>query len=299
MLCMTVYALHRQLFIACLLAGLLAPNLSGQSPDREELRVDVGDAVLNLTAWGQGESVILISGGGGSAGDYEAIGPAFAAKGFRVFAVNARGVRGSSGSLEGLTLHDYARDVARLIDQVAAGQAHVFGPRMGSRIARCVAADFPERVATVTVVAAPGKVAGDPEAQAAAQLYFNDAAITRDELRELAQLALFAPGSDPSTFLAAREDWAEARAAVARANLVTPVDDWWLGGEAPMLVIQGESDRLAPVANGRLLKEVAPGRVTLVELEDTGHMADFERPTEVVEAAVEFWRQHPIRVSKP
>ena len=294
-----IFVLLARLLIACLLTGSVALSVSGQSHDREDLRVDVGGAVLNVTAWGQGESVVLISGAGGSAGDYEVLGPALAAKGFRVFAVNARGVRGSSGSLESLTLHDYAKDVARLIDRVGAGRAHVFGPAVGGRIARCVATDFPQQAATVTVVAAGGKVPGDPEASAAVERYFNDAAITREELRQIAQSALLAPGSDPSTLLAARENWAAARAAVARASLATPVDDWWLGGRVPMLVIQGRNDRVAPVANGRLLKEAAPGRVTLVELENTGHMAVFERPTEVVAAAVEFWRRHPIGVSKP
>src|SRR5262245_47546011 len=114
-------ALRSWLILAMALVGF---TVSGQSRDREDLEVDVGAAVLHATAWGKGDSVVLIAGAGGSSGDYESIGPAIASKGFHVLAVNARGVRGSTGSLENLTLHDYARDVARLLEKIGAGRAH-------------------------------------------------------------------------------------------------------------------------------------------------------------------------------
>ncbi|MEQ1913354.1 MAG: alpha/beta hydrolase [Vicinamibacterales bacterium] len=275
--------------------ALASVELSGQSRERTDLRVNVGVAALNVTAWGSGENVVLIPGAGGSSRDYDVLGPAIAAEGFRAIAINARGVRGSTGSLDNLSLHDYAKDVARLIEQLAGGRAHILGPAVGGRIARCVAVDWPDRAATVTVVAAGGKVAADPDARAAVDRYFDDPTITTDGLRKIAETVLLAPGSDPAPLLAARENWPAARAAVARASRETPVDEWWLGGRSPMLVIQGLNDRVAPAANGRMLRDAAPNRVTLVELENTGHMAVFERPKEVVRAAVAFWRAHPIK----
>jgi SAM-dependent methyltransferase len=42
-----------------------------------------------------------------------------ARRGYRAIAVNPRGIRGSTGPLENITYHDYAADVAALIDRVA------------------------------------------------------------------------------------------------------------------------------------------------------------------------------------
>jgi pimeloyl-ACP methyl ester carboxylesterase len=286
----------RVLAVAFLITSSFAAHVNKQvaaaSPVREQLHVDIGEAVLNVDAWGHGESVILLPDGGGSSSDYEQIGLAFATRGYRVFAVNFRGVRGSSGSLQGLTLHDYARDVARLIERVGGGRAHVLGAGLTSRVARCVAVDHPERVATLTLLAAGGKIPGDADAIAAVNRYFEDASMTREDLEKYAREALFPPGSDVSRFLTFRDLWPAARTAQGAASRATPVDDWWSGGRAPMLVIQGQLDRVAPVGNGRLLKDTYRDRVTLVELAGTGHMVFFERPSDVLHHAVEFWALH-------
>jgi pimeloyl-ACP methyl ester carboxylesterase len=68
----------------------------------------------------------------------------------------------------------------------------------------------------------------------------------------------------------------------------TPVESWWAGGKAPMLVLQGLQDVIAPPENGRSLKQDYPDRVTLVEFADLGHSMVRERP-DLLANAIASW----------
>ncbi len=81
-------------------------------------------------------------------------------------AVNPRGVGKSVGPRANLTYHDYAADVGAVIDRIAGGRAHVLGWAWGKPIARCLAADSPGRVASITLIAAGGKFPSDPSVAA-------------------------------------------------------------------------------------------------------------------------------------
>jgi pimeloyl-ACP methyl ester carboxylesterase len=235
----------------------------------------------------------MLPSGLGVASHFDEIAPKIAAAGYRVIAVNRRGFAGSKGPLEGLTIHDYASDVAGLIKKLASGQAHVLGMAYGNRVARCVASDYPKLVRTVILLAAGGKIPGDSEAYQALSRVF-DPNLSNQERLKLLQVSVFSPQSDASPGLALRNSWPEAREAAQAANRATPVSDWWTGGTAPMLVIQGLDDRLAPPGNARSLKEEFGDRVRLVELERAGHALIFERPQAIQEAIIDFLNEHPI-----
>ena len=70
--------------------------------------------------------------------------------------------------------------------------------------------------------------------------------LTNDERTRILALRMLAPGSDPASLLAIQESWPAAQAAQAAAGRATPLDHWWGGGSAPMLVIQGLQDKIAP-----------------------------------------------------
>ena len=134
---------------------------------------------------GQRRSDHLLPGTGDSSTAFGLIGPELARRGFRAIAVNPRGIRGSTGPLADLTYHDYAADVGALIDRVAGGRAYVLGWAWGNRIARTLAADSPQRVAAVMLIAAGGKVAAEPiVAQTTARLREPD--LTQEERTRLA-----------------------------------------------------------------------------------------------------------------
>jgi pimeloyl-ACP methyl ester carboxylesterase len=75
------------------------------------------------------------------------------------------------------------------------------------------------------------------------------------------------------------------------ATRSAPLEAWWSGGKAPMLVIQGLEDRMAPLGNGRALREQFADRVELVELPNAAHLMALERPAEAAAAILAFLKQ--------
>ena len=73
---------------------------------------------------------------------------------------------------------------------------------------------------------------------------------------------------------------------------MTPLSDWWHGGEGPMLVVQGSDDRTAPPANGRALASEFPDRVRLVDLPRAGHGLVVEQPDAVTQAILNWLREY-------
>jgi pimeloyl-ACP methyl ester carboxylesterase len=73
------------------------------------------------------------------------------------------------------------------------------------------------------------------------------------------------------------------------ASSATPVDEWWTAGTtAPVLVVQGLDDRMAPPANGRALVDEIGPRARLLELAGMGHAMLPERPDDLAPALFTF-----------
>jgi pimeloyl-ACP methyl ester carboxylesterase len=220
-------------------------------------RVAAGTAELEIGTLGSGPAVLLVPGEGGAGTEqYAELGRALAAASLRAVAINPRGVSTSRGPLAGLTLHDFARDVLAVAEHCGT-PVHVVGRGFGNRVARCFASDFPQAVRSVTLVAAGGRVP------------------PRRGLR-------------PSARRRRSKRWRDAGVAQHRASTGTPAGEWWSGGSAPTLVIQGTHDEVAPPENGRLLARDHGGRVRLLEVEGAGHEVLAERPDTVVPAIVAF-----------
>jgi pimeloyl-ACP methyl ester carboxylesterase len=243
-----------------------------------------GDAEIHVTVRGEGPSVVLIASLGRGAADFDDLGSRLASAGFRAAAIDPRGVGESTGTLDGLTLHDLADDVAAVIDAVGA-PAHLVGHAFGQRVARCTAADHPDKVKTVTALASGGLVEPSEDVRRSLFSCF-DMNLTAEERLEHARRAFFAEGNDPSPF---QDGWwpaaARSQGAAVRA---TPREDWWLAGSAPLLIIQGLEDVTAPPENGRLLADEAGSRATLVELEHAGHALLPERPDSIADHVISF-----------
>lgn len=204
-------------------------------------------------------------------------------RGFRAVTLDARGC---DVSREETTLHDLAAEVAAAIQELGPPAA-VLGNAFGGRLARCVAADHPALVSGVVVVGAGGAIGPEPWAFDALQRFL-DTTRPREERRAAAQDALFARGSSvPDWFLDDDRSAAIADAQIA-AMAATPVADWWAGGSAPMLVIQGTEDRIAPPANGHHLARELGDRVQVIDLPGAGHAVLTERLGEVTEAIAGF-----------
>ena len=253
-------------------------------------KISVGPAVLEVVIGGSGDTVVLLPFAGGDISQFDRLAPVLHEAGFRTAAINPRGVSESTGPLEGLTLHDLAADVGGVISALGPATAHVLGTSFGTRVARCLAADRPDLLRTVILVAAVGVARhDDPEAAAAARTVFRQD-VSNEEWQEAAALAFLSPTSDSSIVQQIRI-WHTAHDAQIAASRATPLQEWSTDGQVPMLVIQGLDDRVAP-ANGRDLRERLGDRVSVVELANAGHLSVLEQPAEVAEAVIAFLREH-------
>src|SRR5690606_19493524 len=128
-------------------------------------QVVAGDgARIAVTLRGSGPLVVLLPSLGRGASDFDDLATRLADAGYTAAAIDPRGAGESCGAAYGLTLHHYAADVAAVIEACGDGPAHVVGHAFGNRVARCLAADRPVLVRSVTLIASGGMTPPDPEA---------------------------------------------------------------------------------------------------------------------------------------
>ncbi|OVE80194.1 hypothetical protein BVY01_00645 [bacterium I07] len=149
-----------------------------------------------------------------------------------------------------------------------------------------MATDRPELVKSVILVAAGGLVPGDPNAIAAMKGW-GEATLPESERLAAFQYAMLSPATDRN-LVKPYPKWPAASKAQNAAKDATPSKEWWTAGRAPILVVQGLDDLIAPPGNGRLLREQLGDRVKLIEIPDAGHALLFEKPKEIVEEVIKF-----------
>jgi pimeloyl-ACP methyl ester carboxylesterase len=252
---------------------------------------DLENVQIEAIVSGKGEIIILLAGLGGEASTYDEFTPLLNKAGYKTVAINLRGIAGSKGPLEDITLHDLADDVAGVIKSLSKLPVHVVGWAFGNRVARCLAEDHPQIVKSVTLLAAGGRAAPDPEAMKNLGKLFNTHLSNKVRI-EAAQLSLFSPSTDENTVYQAMRggrSWPIATSAHSKANQSTPVMEWWNGGQTPMLVIQGLDDLIAVPENGEILKKDNGDRVRLVNIENAGHSLVREKPDRIAEEMITFY----------
>jgi pimeloyl-ACP methyl ester carboxylesterase len=145
------------------------------------------------------------------------------------------------------------------------------------------------------LLAAGGKFPPAPEVVKTLAIYL-DPSQPEDQRIKAAKAALFGPQSNPSRedlLLDCLSPGTSTAQGIAARDPGTPLDSWWPGGRAPMLVIQGLSDVFATPENGRSLKTDYPARVTLVEIDGLGHEMTREKPDVIAAEIAKFVRQLP------
>jgi len=252
---------------------------------KQTVMIDTGDAAIEVVLQGEnGPLIVMLPSGGRGADDFKLLANELANAGWQTAAVNPRGAGHSKGPLENLTLHDYAKDVSEVIKALDGSPAVVLGHAWGNRVARCLATDYPEDVRCIILLAAGGKVPMAPEVIEAMQSLRKG--LTEQETLSALKTAFFADLSDPSVWMTGF--WPDSGRANRIAAESTPLDDWWSGGEVPMLVIQGKEDRCAFPENGYLLKEEYGGRITVIDIENAAHALLQEQPELIADIIIKY-----------
>ena len=245
--------------------------------------IDVGAASLECTVNGSGDPLVVLANAGCSTRYLESFGARIA--GSQIIAINMRGVGDSRGPLGNATLHDLASDVAGVLEALQCGPAHILGHAFGNRIARCLAADHPAMVRSVILVAAGGLIGPSTPLGSA----FRDAPPTKLMGPECVAIGArwLSPASDPR-ILASVECWPQVHVAHLATSGRVQRDEWWTGGNAPLLVIQGLDDIAAPPGNGHALRDQLGERVQVVDIPHAGHFVLVEQPDRVIAAVTDF-----------
>jgi pimeloyl-ACP methyl ester carboxylesterase len=246
-----------------------------------------GAAKLRVFTEGSGPVIVLLPGQGRGPRDFDELAKHLVSAGYRVVRPEPRGFGESVGPIDGVTLRDNARDVAAAIEKAGAGPVIVAGWAYGNRVARMIASERPELVRGVVLIAAGGKFPPKPEVLSALR-NAQDKSLPLEKRAEAARSVLYGPKSTISVSEMRLDEVSAATVTAQSLAPTVPLEAWWDGGKAPILVLQGLRDVIAPPENGRSLRQDHPVRVTLVEFEDLGHSMSRERPELVADAIVSW-----------
>ncbi len=258
-------------------------------------RVFVGSdgTCFQLRTVGSGDLVVIHPSLGRAAADFDDLARQIASAGFQVLSLDPRGAGATrdSGALLSrtppATLDDLARDVMEIV-RAHGGRAHLIGHDFGNRVMRMVAVLAPEMVRSITLW---GAGSGAPPKRAIEILtVVTDNTKPFNEFRQALAEGFFARGNDPSVWFTG---WYSAATALqVKASEHTPASRYQLGGRAPMLIVQGGQDFIAPPERSAALLEMIGPRATRVVIDRAGHCLVEEQPEQVAKATIPFLRQH-------
>lgn len=250
-----------------------------------------GAARIAFRAEGQGPAILLLPSLGRGAEDFDTVAPLVARAGFRVVRPEPRGIGGSTGPMEGLTLYDLAEDAAAALAATGVtGPAVVAGHAFGNWVARAMAVVRPVLVRGVALLAASIDTVIDPAIRASIDGSFDPALSEAERLGHL-QRGYFAPGHDARVWLAG---WHAPVARMQRAA-TTATDTAWkrVAERVPVLYVAAAEDTIAPLPTEARLREALGPQVTMTVIPRAGHALLPEQPEAVAEALIRFARGLP------
>jgi len=272
---------------ASIAAAIINPQAqqSATPPSRAHEVVQRGDVAIDVIVEGRGPLIVLLPSLGRDSEEFDPLAESIAAAGYRVLRPQPRGYGRSAGPMQGITLHDAARDVAAAIEHEHGGPAIVAGHAYGHFVAKMTAVDFPADVRAVVLVAAAQKNI-DPKIRKWLAVATDPSQPEPERLKHL-QLVFFAPGHDPSVWLTGFHPNVQRAQELARD--VTPQAEYWAAGTAPILDIQAEYDPFRPRATAdELVAEFGSARVSTVLVRGASHALPIENPGAVADAIVSY-----------
>src|SRR5262245_34094050 len=266
---------------AIALALIMMTQAAPADGERTRELVRSADGEIDVIVEGAGPLILLLPSRGRDSEDCDEVAHGLAQTGFRVLRPQPRGIGKSTGALQGLTLHDFARDVAAVISHYG-GPAVIVGHAYGNWVARMTAVDHPALVRGVVIAAAAAKQI--PAELSAAINVAGNPALADDERLKALRFAFFAPGSDPTAWL---EGWhPQVRDAQRSSASAVKQSDWWFAGDVPLLDLQAANDPFKPPEKRNEMRDEFGERVTVAVVPNASHALIPEQPRAVVEALI-------------
>ena len=256
--------------------------------------VNAGEVIVGARSIGSGEPILIHPSLARGALDFDPLARLLATAGYRVISIDPRGIGQSwapRSAVQSPTLHTYADDMLAVVRRLRLGKVHVLGHAYGNRVARTFAVDHPQVTQTVILCAAGGGIPS-PEVVQGLQTVTNPDTSAAD-LRATTQAIFFAPGNDPRPWYLG---WYPAGGQAEQLSVAStdfgPLEG---GGNAPMLVVQGKDDIVAPPEIGHGLRAKYGTRVTVHDIAHAGHAMITEKPAEVAALIAGYLTRHPTR----
>ncbi len=255
---------------------------------RRSTVVDGRKGRLRIEITGEGPTMVMLPSLGRGPGDFDDLTRRLAQAGYRVVALEPRGVRGSSATLDGLTMEDVVDDVAAVLDAVG-GPAVLIGHDFGGQVAQMVSYLYPHLVSSLILLAPPGPLPAKPEPATALRRVFITE-LSAEEHLEAVALALFAEGNDPVVWV---DGWYPTLAfAQAEAERHVPPEELWSRLRHEVLVVQGTEDAIVVPENARILADHVGELATVALVPNAGHALLPEQPAAVA-GAILSWVRSP------
>ncbi len=226
---------------------------------------------------GHGAPVLLIMGLGYPSYMWHRTRPVLAAH-YQTIAFDNRGVGRSDVPSGPYPIALMASDAAAVLDAAGIESAHLFGVSMGGMIAQEFTLQYPKRVRSLilgcTAAGGPTAVRAEPEA---AQMLMTRDKMNPEQAAEAPVPFIYdsaTPRERIDEDIAIRRPWfprPEAYTAQLQGILSWEAYSRLSGIAAPTLVIHGETDRLVPPGNGKLIAERIPG-ARLVMIPQASHL---------------------------
>lgn len=242
---------------------------------------------------GHGAPVLLIMGLSYPSDMWHRTRPVLAAQ-YQTIALDNRGIGRSDVPPGPYPIALMASDAAAVLDAAGVESAHVFGVSMGGMIAQEFALQYPKRVRSLilgcTAAGGPTAVRAEPEATEmlrargnmspeeaieASVPFIYDSATPRERIDE--DLAIRRPWLPRPEGYTAQLQGIIAWEAYSRLTAIA----------APTLIIHGETDRLVPPDNGKLIAGRIPG-AKLVMIPHASHLFTTDQTEASLRVILEF-----------
>jgi pyruvate dehydrogenase E2 component (dihydrolipoamide acetyltransferase) len=259
-------------------------------PAPEAVSVD-GRSIRYLRHGDGPEPVVLIHGFGGDLATWLFNHEALARRSRSVYALDLPGHGGSSKDVGSGTVEELAAAVAGTLDALDLGPVHLVGHSLGGAVAATLAAEHPDRVAALVLVASTGLgpeingayLEGFVEAESRRELgpvlellFADPGLVTRHFVEEVLKVKRL-DGVDEALRAIADAVFPGGRQAVSVAALLAAT-------EVPILAIWGDQDRIVPPEHAAALPDHARAEF----LGQAGHMAQMEASGDVNRLVDEF-----------
>jgi len=244
---------------------------------------------------GKGEPILLIMGLGYPSAMWYRTRPVLAAQ-YRTLAFDNRGVGRSDVPPGPYPIALMASDAAAVLDAAEIESAHIFGISMGGMIAQEFALEYPQRLRSLILGCTSSGGLNAVRAEPAATQML----MTRDRMSPEQAVAAAVPfiydAATPRNLidedLAVRRLWfprPEAYVAQLQGILAWEAYTRLPAIRVPTLVIHGESDRLVPPGNGRIISERIPN-AELVMIPHASHLFFTDQTAAAHDAILRFLR---------